>query len=67
MDCFAALAMTTSKRFGTMEHIGTRERRALPAQRLLHYFVDGIFTTFIERPFTKVSHAFGKNHAMSCV
>ena len=30
-------------------------------------FVDGIFTTFIERPFTNVSHAIRENPVMSCV
>jgi hypothetical protein len=30
-------------------------------------FVDGIFTTFIEWPFTNASHAIRENHAMSCV
>ena len=30
-------------------------------------FVDGIFTTFIERPFTNTSHAIGKAPAIACV
>ncbi len=30
-------------------------------------FVDGIFTTFIEWPFTNVSHAIRENRAISCV
>ncbi len=30
-------------------------------------FVDGMFTTFIERPFTNTSHAPGEIRAMSCV
>ncbi|ANW00057.1 hypothetical protein LMTR13_07535 [Bradyrhizobium icense] len=30
-------------------------------------FVDGLFTTFVEWPFTKSSHAMLRNHAMSCV
>ena len=30
-------------------------------------FVDGMFTTFIARPFTNTSHAIRENHAISCV
>jgi hypothetical protein len=30
-------------------------------------FVDGIFTTFIERPFTNTFDAIGESRAISCV
>jgi hypothetical protein len=30
-------------------------------------FVDGIFTSFVERPFTNASHATGQKRAISCV
>ena len=53
MDCFAALAMT-----GT--HTGTRKN-------LFIIFVDGMFTTFIARPFTKTSHGLKRMCGISCV
>ena len=68
MDCFAALAMTRT--FGTIRTLELAHAASFATHMRKNFFiifVDGIFTTFIECPFTNTSHAIRENPAMSCV
>jgi len=55
MDCFAALAMT-----GPRSNTGTRNIPFI-------IFVDGMFTSFVARLFTKTCRASKRMRAISCV
>ena len=69
MDCFAALAMTTRVPCASISEFDSQRSRFPQHTRKNFFiiFVDGIFTTFIECPFTNTSHAIRENPAMSCV
>ena len=55
MDCFASLAMTGI------------EFPYSHGRNFLARFVDGIFTTFIQRAFTNTFNAIGQKSAVYCV
>ena len=68
MDCFASLAMTRRVQCASIQRHSLGAITAFTRRNnFFIIFVDGIFTTFIEWPFTNTSHAIRENHAMSCV
>jgi hypothetical protein len=77
MDCFAAVALLRCGRNCRLDASAQYSELELArdvasfanacAKNFFIIFIDGIFTTFIEWPFTNVSHAIRKNRTMSCV
>jgi len=51
----------------TMEPRSDAGEKIAPAKIFFIIFVDGMFTTFIERSFTNTSHAIGESCAICCV
>jgi alkylhydroperoxidase family enzyme len=68
MDCFAALAKTRKFRSqaSSVALLGAKASSHIHRSSFI-ISVDAMFTTFIERPFTNISHAIGKRRAIACV
>jgi hypothetical protein len=69
MDCFASLAMTGIERRARAASL--REpvvaRGGTPAKNLFIIFVDAIFTTLFERPFTNTFDVIAQMRSFACL
>jgi len=72
MDCFASLAMTWKLLLGAsiaVRDAAILQPRSHTGTRNIFFtiVVDGMFTTFIARPFTNTSQVMRQTQALSCV